>query len=137
MKIVGRIEGAKELHRKLERAPSIAKAGVWRAIRKVAFAIMGRIKRNMPVDTGRARSSWGIWTSGDIQKPNILAQPDDAVWQENQAGLTHTQGSNVPYIVYLNEGHSAQAPKGFIDRAVRAGVRELEKEIERALEGII
>jgi hypothetical protein len=37
------------------------------------------------------------------------------VWQVEDDGLSVLQGSNVVYIERLNEGHSQQAPAGFID----------------------
>jgi len=70
----------------------------------------------MPVDTGRARASWGHWTPGDI-RGNKNAGSSDAVWNVTDGGLSITQGSNVRYIGLLNEGHSKQAPAGFLDRA--------------------
>lgn len=76
-------------------------------VKSVSFAVERRIKQEMPVDTGRARASWG--------------HGDDSIWIEEDGGLSITQGSNVEYIIYLNNGHSKQAPAGFIDRAELAG----------------
>ena len=85
-------------------------------LRKASFALEKRIKREMPVAQpwtwkhpvkgyvgGRARASWG--------------HGNESIWRETDGGLAIEQGSNVEYIVYLNRGHSKQAPAGFIDRA--------------------
>lgn len=76
-------------------------------LRGVSFATEKQIKEWMPVDTGRARASWGHGGT----------HPGDSVWREEEGGLSITQGSNVEYIEFLNAGHSRQAPAGFIDKA--------------------
>jgi len=79
-------------------------------LKGVSLALEGRVKDEMPVDTGRARASWGHGGEG--------------IWLE--APLEITQGSNVVYIPFLNAGHSQQAPAGFIDRAELQAQLELE-----------
>ena len=98
------------------------------AVREASFAVEKRIKIEMPVDTGRARSSWGHWTAG-LVRPNKDASAGDSVWEVEDDGLTVVQGSNVPYIEMLNNGHSRQAPAGFIDKGQLVGQVELEKEV--------
>jgi hypothetical protein len=74
-----------------------------KVLKSASFALEKRIKIEMPVDSGRARASWG--------------HGNESIWRETEGGLSIEQGSNVEYIVYLNRGHSRQAPAGFIDRA--------------------
>ena len=92
---------------KLIKDTSIAERGavIWarKVVKSASFALEKRIKRDMPVDTGRARASWG--------------HGGESIWIKTDGGLAIEQGSNVDYIVYLNRGHSQQAPAGFIDRA--------------------
>ncbi len=101
-----------ELH-KLIKDTTIAERGAVLFARSVvkssSFALEKRIKRDMPVDTSRARTSWG--------------HGKDSVWIETDGGLSIEQGSNLAvgrtkfnYIIALNRGHSQQAPAGFIDR---------------------
>lgn len=97
-------------------------------VKGASFAVEKRVKVEMPVDTGRARSSWGHWTGG-LKKANPQAGAGDSVWLTSDGGLTITQGSNVPYIGALNDGHSKQAPVGFIDRAALVGQLVLEREL--------
>ena len=89
------------------------------AVKRVSFALEKRVKQEMPVDTGRARASWGHGGK----------QEGDSVWIEMDGGLVIVQGSNVPYIEALNSGHSQQAPAGFIDTAHRDAEQRLEEEL--------
>ena len=123
-------------YRKLARQASQAERATARAARQAvksaSFAVEKRVKFEMPVDTGRARASWGHWTPSDIrygQKWIIEASAADATWRSEDGGLTIIQGSNVPYIEQLNQGHSRQAPAGFLDTAQLTGQVELEKEL--------
>jgi hypothetical protein len=105
-------------------------------LRSTSMAVMGRIKAEMPVDKGRARASWGQWTPGDIVTHGDES-PDDAHWKVLDGGLTIEQGSNVPYIKELNEGHSKLRAAGFIDAAFRAGQDMLLAAVNRLLERLI
>lgn len=98
-------------------------------VKSASFAVEKRVKVEMPIDKGRARASWGHWTSSDIVKPGSGASAADAVWATQDGGLTIVQGSNVPYIEALNDGHSKQRPMGFIDRAALVGQLVLEREL--------
>lgn len=93
------------------------------AVKGASFAVERRVKQEMPVDTGRARASWGHWGGA-------AGGPGDAHWLELDGGLAIEQGSNVDYIVFLNAGHSRQAGAGFIDRAAAHGQLELERALE-------
>lgn len=96
-------------------------------VKAVSLAVEKRVKVEMPVDSGRARASWGHW------KGSVRGNPDasvaDAVWKEEDGGLTIEQGTNVPYVEQLNAGHSRQAPAGFVDRAGMFGQLTLEEEL--------
>ena len=101
------------------------------ALKVTSFAVEKRVKLEMPVDTGRARASWGHWTAADLvlgRKGND-AGPGDSVWREEAGGLSITQGSNVEYVEALNSGHSRQRAAGFIDRAGLFGQLTLEEEL--------
>jgi hypothetical protein len=100
------------------------------AVRKVSLAVERKVKDAMPVDTGRARASWGHWFPGALRRGVKEASPADAIWETEDQGLTQVQGSNVPYIEDLNMGTSQQAPAGFIDAAAEAGMRALDDEID-------
>lgn len=128
-----RVEGGDEVLRDLQRAPDQVRRLAPGKVREASFALEKRIKNEMPVDKGRARASWGHWTPGDIVTPDPDASRDDAHWRESDGGLTVEQGSNVGYIEALNQGHSQQAPAGFIDKAVEIAQRALVSAISRLL----
>ena len=99
------------------------------AVKAASFGVERRVKDEMPVRWGGARSSWGHWTPGDLRGPSE-ATPSNVIWNVAEDGLSIEQGSNLPYINALNDGHSRQAPAGFLDRAEEAGQRELDKLID-------
>lgn len=104
------------------------------ALRANSFLIEGIVKEDMPVDTGRARASWGHWTPGGLDRNEAKdADEADAVWEESPDGMTVTQGTNVPYVQALNEGHSTQMGAGFIDNAAQLGAVKLIEDLERIL----
>lgn len=125
IEIKGKIDDSGLLAR-LDRAPHTIKRKASKVVRGASLAVERRIKIEMPVDTGRARASWAHWTPGDIVSPSPDSGADDAIWEVSGDGLTITQGTNVEYVELLNDGHSKQAPSGFIDKAVDVGARVLE-----------
>lgn len=88
----------------------------WTEIRKGAFEAERRVKIQMPVDTGRARASWGH------SAPPAL--PGDGIWEEDEDELTITEGTRVEYVQYLEQGSSRQAPAGFL-AAIAEAVNDL------------
>ncbi len=93
-------------------------------IRISAFSAMRMIKIRMPVDTGAARASWGSEGAG-----GIMEFPDN--------GMTNIQGSTLGYIDELNNGHSSQAPAGFLDveqeKAVNLFVENISKDMVKII----
>jgi len=87
--------------------------------RKIAFDIYSELVLTTPVDTGRARAGWAMDVRQGTYKPPLdgtayrMPMPDipkGAPWI-----IIY---NNVEYIVPLNEGHSKQAPKRFVQRAI-------------------
>jgi hypothetical protein len=89
-----------------------------------------------PVDTGHARSNWipsvgqhhrGV--AGSRESVNHSAQENGVgsvlQYRLRQGAVFVT--NNVPYILRLNAGSSAQAPAGFVDKAVATGVAATEQ----------
>jgi hypothetical protein len=113
-------ELAKEQDRAALNRPDV-RAGAWKIVRAQAFQLERNLKPRIPKATGRARNSWGHSTPP--------ASAADGVWIEDESGLSVIEGSNVEYMGALNEGHSMQAPAGFID-AEAALIAEL---LDRAL----
>ena len=114
--------------------------------RKVALAADQAVVSGTPVDTGRARSNWIVelnaprratvepyspGTGGSTAGANTTA-----ALEQGRAVISTYNGlrdsaiaisNNLPYIGRLNEGSSAQAPAGFVQKAVQSGVREVRK----------
>jgi hypothetical protein len=130
-----KVEGLEEARRDFARLGAQAKPKGSRAVRAISFLGERLIKIAMPVDTGRARASWGHWSPGDMAQGSEDASSEDAHWAEKDDGLTVEQGSNVEYVPALNAGHSQQAPAGFIDKVAERMARELVKELEKIING--
>lgn len=103
---------------------------------KHAFEALKRIQMRTPVRTGRARNSW------HLVRPSAV---DAYAYEDNQGhafdgtlseGTTDVLevlvGSNVPYMIALEAGHSRQAPNGM----VAITLAELSGALERRLEAI-
>lgn len=100
----------------------------------VANLVAAPMEGGTPVDTGWARANWipNIGSPVKVPRGSRTAVGRASASQERGvatvlASYTVTKGkvyiSNpVPYIVFLNEGSSKQAPAGFIQRAVRKAV---------------
>lgn len=101
---------------------------LWTRLRIVSFTAERYIKIRMPVDTGRARASWG--------HSSAPALAGEGIWTEDQDGLSIIQGSTLEYIGALNEGSSMQAPAGFIDAEIERALNDFQKGLDQDLERI-
>jgi hypothetical protein len=99
---------------------------VWQAIRRASFLAERNIKIRMPVDTGRAKSGWGH-DEGPLGT-------GFGIWEEDEQGLSLTQGTKLEYVEGLNEGSSSQAPAGFIDVEKERASLFLAEELTRILD---
>lgn len=101
-------------------------------VRKVALAADQTVVMATPVDTGRARANWiaalnaasgDTVEAGDRSGAGALEQARGVVagYDGDRDASIHIT-NNLPYIQPLNEGTSAQAPAGFVRRAIRAAV---------------
>ncbi len=118
--------------------------GASRLVRQSAARIRQAVATATPVDTGRARSNW-IVTLG--QPSNLTRKPfspgrdlgigeganlEAVIKVGNEKINSRRTGkpiyitNNLPYISELNDGTSAQAPKMFVETAVKAGSRFLK-----------
>lgn len=132
----------KELLAALERAPDEVYERGWEIVRERSFAVERQVKDDMPVDTGRARASWGHWSPDRLVQragggTDPAAKAEDAVFKEDPRNLSVTQGTNVPYVTDLNAGSSTQMSAGFIDRAAEHHAAEMEKDLGNLVEGLI
>ena len=110
-------------------------------IAKLAIKIGNEIVSRTPIDTGAARSNWYI----SINNPNTIFDKNKT--DGNLSGLDLHQLStrsfrqiyitnNAPYIVRLNEGHSVQAPAGFIEAGIIRGIDKFTEIIQQDMNKI-
>lgn len=114
-------------------------------VRKIAVAVDTTVVLATPVDTGRARSNWRV-AIGTMPDLSIIApyvpgegnstgeacarvqiQYAEMIIKGYRGGAqlqpTIFISNNLPYIIPLNNGHSAQAPKAFVEKAVVNGIK--------------
>jgi hypothetical protein len=113
-------------------------------VRRCALATDATVVLATPVDTGRARSNWQVECNSPAQgviEPLTTVQKGHrgsggavarAAIEKGKEKIAQYKGgtpqaaiyitNNLPYIGALNDGHSAQAPSGFVERAVMVGI---------------
>jgi hypothetical protein len=113
-------------------------------VRKTALAVDQTVVMATPVDTGRARVNWQVQAGAmpsDVVPPyapgaggSTAAQNTQAALEQGKIAISGAQPgqeihitNNLPYIGRLNEGHSAQAPAGFVEQAVNAGIETIRQ----------
>lgn len=101
-----------------------------KVVRKVALATDQAVVMGTPVDTGRARANW--ITALDAASPAVTDAVGASAALEQAASVISTYDgdrntaihitNNLPYIERLNDGYSAQAPAGYVEAGLQAGV---------------
>ncbi len=84
---------------------------------------------------GRARANWiptlETPATAEVDRKDKAGASTMAllnpITAEFRLGQTIWLSSNIPYIQRLNDGHSTQAPAGFVEMAIEAGIREAFK----------
>lgn len=104
-----------------------------RQVTQLAANITAGLIEDTPVDTGWARANWVV--SLGVPQTSVVGSRDNVDQSAQQAGISTLlsmtslgQGpiyisNNVPYIQKLNDGHSGQAPAGFVQSRVDREVR--------------
>lgn len=131
----------KDLSKKMERLSRAIPVNVKRGLKETVLVIDQALVTSTPVDTGRARANWIVGTGPstaaiDAYFPGkggaTAAANAEAALQQARDFLDGADVSviyisnNLEYIQYLNEGSSAQAPAGFIEAAVDAGIAHVK-----------
>lgn len=121
-------------------------------VRKVVIAADQAIVLSTPVDTGAARSNWlvgldqpnrakippyspgqGLGAGEGANASAAMEQCQQTVAQYKN-GQTVYISNNLDYIQALNEGHSAQAPAGFVEAGVQLAASHIRR--TKVTEGI-
>lgn len=96
---------------------SVLQTDVSKTVAQSAFKLEAMMKRRCPVDTGRLRAS--IHTTLFNQTPAFSYSDkkgntfDGSFGHAPKTALTALVGTNVEYAIYIEAGHSGQAPAGF------------------------
>ena len=95
-------------------------------LRSTVLRVDSEVKTKSPVDTSRFRGSWAIsehGTPGYDPGPQTTVQPAGPPrrldYQVERAGNVYHIHSNLPYAERLANGHSQQAPAGWVDLIAR------------------
>jgi len=111
-------------------------------IKKLTLDITSNLIEDTPVDTGWARANWvpaiglpyleDLAFVGDTREDRQAEVPGASTRQQQGMAQVATSyklrngsvfiSNNVPYIVLLNEGTSAQAPQAFVQTAIQRGI---------------
>lgn len=111
---------------------------------KITLTIIGDLTFKTPVDTSKALSNWivtlnrptkrridahfpGKQGSSQVQSSQQTFDLAKAILENKKPGQIIFITNNQPYIRRLNEGYSAQAPAGFVERSVLIGRKSLKK----------
>jgi len=118
-------ELAEEVMKGLTEYADLATEDMKKAVRKSAKTVRDEIKENAPKDTGKYAASWTVKTQKETA--NSL---DLVVHSKDRYQLAHL----------LEHGHAKRnggrvAAQVHIAPAEQSGIKELEREIEKALKG--
>lgn len=127
--------------KRIDRIAVRVEGNVERAVKDCAGAVLRSVVENTPVDTGYARSNWtpeldrafeGLFPArvpgekGSTAEENAAAtieagKPTIEAFEIAANREIHIT-NNAPHIQPLNDGHSKQAPAGFVQMAVMEGL---------------
>ena len=120
-----------QVNRDLAKFAKLIDVGLGLVVEKATHDIHGKIVKRTPVDTGRARASWGVGVGAPHKGPPPA--PGKETYGAPPAPPTNLTGdapvyitSNLVYIEALENGHSGQAPNGMVKIAVAEVVAEID-----------
>ncbi len=134
--------------RRIRRVEDELNRFVEKVMRRLVFRVYQALEVSTPVDTGFARSKWTPTTGAP--ESSLSDRPRDesvaraqaaALLAQNKAtaaalasGYTLSMGpifivNGAKYLVYLNQGTSAQAPAMFVEQAIATGIARTRQEL--------
>lgn len=134
------MQGPREFGRKFRRYGVRVERNASALVRKCALAVDTTVVLATPVDEGRARANWQVsigQPADNVRAPYAAGSRGSTGAENAQAAIEqgkqvidrHKPGdtvyitNNLDYIGKLNDGHSAQAPAGFVEKAIQTGVQ--------------
>lgn len=117
--------------RRIRSIARIVEDGADRLVVETAVAVNQAVVIATPVDTGRARANWQVGIGVPVRSTTLEEDKGgQATMARNTAKIRARKAgrdiiiisNNLDYIEDLNMGTSAQAPAGFVEMAVTAGL---------------
>lgn len=101
-------------------------------LRKVALVSNQTLVMATPVDTGRARANWRVSIGTEVSATVDSTNAQESLSRNKAIIMGYRNGdliiqNNLPYIEILNRGSSAQAPAGFVEKALQTAARAVAK----------
>ncbi len=110
-----------------------------KVLRKIALDLLLRLLLESPVDTGRFRANWRVGVNRvDLtvdDRTDLFEAQDDGMGEIAAAkfGDTIYITNNLPYAEALEDGHSGQAPAGWVKLSVEEIRADFDAVVKRAL----
>lgn len=128
---------SKQFFKELDQFEDELRRSAEAAVRKTVKKLYNNIVTRTPVDTGYAKSNWKF-TLGSA-RGNLLPRPSRKFYgPPSQMFLTSipfgsiiTIYNNTPYIKYLENGHSRQAPSGMVALSMVEAEAMLQSEFRK------
>lgn len=135
------MSGLDDFARRMSRLSVQVEDNVEQAVKDCAKAVTRTVVNATPVDTGRARSNWTAeldqafsrlfpahvpgekGSTGEANAEVAISQANELIDRYDITANREIHIANsLPYIGALNDGHSRQAPAGFVLEAVMEGL---------------
>lgn len=110
-------------------------AAINKLVRQLILEVHHELVTNTPIDTGWARSNWipSVGTPSELPV-GMKSQIDTGGMAAGAAAIMSYDlfkepafiTNNVPYINDLNAGWSRQAPPGYVEMAIEAGINAVD-----------
>ena len=114
---------------------------VERTVVELAVAVTENLVESTPVDSGWAKSNWIPSVGKPTENPvGSRDSVSSAAQVSGKAGLQNYSikerakafiTNNVGYISALNDGHSTQAPSGFVQAAIQRALKSIARRRNR------
>jgi len=127
---VRKVANLKQFNKKINKIAAGIELEANTVKKKVAIAIDQVVTLATPVDTGRARANWRVGIDAPVQGTTEDTDKNgQATLQAAKDKINSTDSgedifisNSLPYIGKLNDGSSAQAPAGFVEKAIQKGI---------------
>ena len=127
----------KQFSKKAKKLAAEFEANSKRLPARVALTFVSVVATATPIDTGKAQGNWQVGIGRpllrQIHQPGRFGADTAIMYAKHK--LQHYKGNanihvtnNLPYIGRLDRGHSKQAPRGFVDMAYDATLKQINKE---------